>query len=99
MFISFVLRSLYLSIEGEDCEIQFAESVLMPAAQAYRKDRPDYDPNYDDPDDVLQFYIALDVSTVSGVDGYMIILYLIGTFVAFIYHSVKRPTFFANLLV
>nr|XP_034182057.1 nucleoredoxin-like isoform X2 [Osmia lignaria] len=48
---------------GEDCEIQFAESVLMPAAQAYRKHRPDYDPNYDDPDDVLQFYIALDCET------------------------------------
>ena len=54
--------SLLFSTEGEDCEIQFAESVLLPAAQAYRQDRPDYDPNYDDPDDILQFYIALDVS-------------------------------------
>lgn len=54
--------SLLFSAEGEDCEIQFAESVLLPAAQAYRQDRPDYDPNYDDPDDILQFYIALDVS-------------------------------------
>lgn len=49
--------------EGEDCEIQFGESVLLPAAQVYRSDQPDYDPNYDDPDDnSLQFYIALDVS-------------------------------------
>ena len=48
--------------EGEDCDIQFAEGVLLPAAEKYRRDRPDYDPNYDDPDDTLQFYIALDVS-------------------------------------
>ncbi|XP_054009014.1 nucleoredoxin-like isoform X2 [Hylaeus anthracinus] len=48
---------------GEDSEIQFAESVLLPAAQTYRKDRPDYDPNYDDPDDILQFYVALDCET------------------------------------
>ncbi|XP_076379980.1 nucleoredoxin isoform X2 [Megalopta genalis] len=48
---------------GDDCEIQFAEGVLLPAAQAYRKDRPDYDPNYDDPDDILQFYVALDGET------------------------------------
>lgn len=55
--------------EGEDCEIQFGESVLLPTAQAYRRDRPDYDPNYDDPDDdTLQFYIALDVSTHVGYD-------------------------------
>jgi len=55
--------SLYF-IEGEDCEIQFGESVLLPAAQVYRRDQPDYNPNYDDPDDdSLQFYIALDVST------------------------------------
>lgn len=53
----------YIFTEGDDCEIQFAESVLLPAAQAYRKNRPDYDPNYDDPDDILQFYVALDVST------------------------------------
>ncbi|KAG5321355.1 NXN protein, partial [Pseudoatta argentina] len=50
--------------EGEDCEIQFGESVLLPAAQAYRRDQPDYDLNYDDPeDDSLQFYIALDCET------------------------------------
>lgn len=55
------LPRYYILTEGEDCEIQFAESVLLPAAQAYRQDRPDYDPNYDDPDDILQFYIALDV--------------------------------------
>lgn len=55
---------LFRFTEGEDCEIQFGESVLLPAAQAYRRDQPDYDPNYDDPDDdSLQFYIALDVST------------------------------------
>lgn len=47
--------------EGEDCEIQFGETVLLPAADAYRRDRPDYDPNFDDLDDMLQFYIALDV--------------------------------------
>lgn len=57
--------------EGEDCEIQFGESVLLPTAQAYRRDRPDYDPNYDDPDDdTLQFYIALDVS-FSGIKIYI----------------------------
>ncbi|CAK9828084.1 nxn [Anthophora retusa] len=55
--------AIILFVEGEDCEIQFAESVLLPAAQAYGKDRPDYDPNYDDPDDILQFYIALDCET------------------------------------
>lgn len=55
--------AIILFVEGEDCEIQFAESVLLPAAQAYRQDRPDYDPNYDDPDDILQFYIALDCET------------------------------------
>ncbi|XP_076184094.1 nucleoredoxin [Ptiloglossa arizonensis] len=55
--------AIILFVEGEDCEIQFAESVLLPAAQTYRKDRPDYDPNYDDPDDILQFYIALDCET------------------------------------
>ncbi|XP_020295212.1 nucleoredoxin-like [Pseudomyrmex gracilis] len=56
--------AIILFVEGEDCEIQFAESVLLPAAQAYRRDQPDYDPNYDDPDDdVLQFYIALDCET------------------------------------
>lgn len=48
--------------EGEDCEIQFAESVLLPAAESYRREWPDYDPNYDDIDDMIQFYIALDVS-------------------------------------
>ncbi|XP_017890356.1 nucleoredoxin-like [Ceratina calcarata] len=55
--------AIILFVEGDDCEIQFAESVLMPAAQAYTKDRPDYDPTYDDPDDILQFYIALDCET------------------------------------
>lgn len=55
--------------EGEDCEIQFGESVLLPAAQVYRSDQPDYDPNYDDPDDnSLQFYIALDVSVCIEYD-------------------------------
>ena len=52
----------YFFAEGEDYEIQFGESVLLPAAEIYRRDRPDYNPNYDDPDDTLQFYIALDVS-------------------------------------
>ncbi|EZA48862.1 Nucleoredoxin [Ooceraea biroi] len=56
--------AIILFVEGEDCEIQFGESVLLPAAQAYRRDQPDYDPNYDDPDDdTLQFYIALDCET------------------------------------
>ncbi|EFN83931.1 nucleoredoxin [Harpegnathos saltator] len=56
--------AIILFVEGEDCEIQFGESVLLPTAQAYRRDRPDYDPNYDDPDDdTLQFYIALDCET------------------------------------
>ncbi|XP_053987533.1 nucleoredoxin-like isoform X1 [Hylaeus volcanicus] len=55
--------AIILFVEGEDSEIQFAESVLLPAAQTYRKDRPDYDPNYDDPDDILQFYVALDCET------------------------------------
>jgi hypothetical protein len=61
------LASLSLSrnSEGEDCEIQFGESVLLPAVEMYRRDRPDYDPNYDDPDDTLQFYIALDVSRLA----------------------------------
>ncbi|KAH0564652.1 hypothetical protein KQX54_013281 [Cotesia glomerata] len=54
---------LFVASEGEDCEIQFGESVLLPAAETYRRDRPDYDPNYDDPDDTLQFYIALDCET------------------------------------
>ncbi|KAG8042700.1 hypothetical protein G9C98_005335 [Cotesia typhae] len=54
---------LFVASEGEDCEIQFGESVLLPAAEIYRRDRPDYDPNYDDPDDTLQFYIALDCET------------------------------------
>lgn len=49
-------------VEGEDSEIQFAENVLLPAAEKYRKERPDYDPQYDDPDNILQFYIGLDVS-------------------------------------
>lgn len=48
--------------EGEDCEIQFGESVLLPSAEAYRRDEPDYDPNYDDPEGTLQFFIAPDVS-------------------------------------
>lgn len=48
--------------EGDDCEIQFGESVLLPAAEAYRRDHPDYDPTYDDLDSHLQFFIALDVS-------------------------------------
>lgn len=53
----------HFSSEGDDCEIQFGESVLLPVAEAYRKNLPVYDPNYDDPnDDTLQFYIALDVS-------------------------------------
>ena len=51
----------FISSEGEDCEIQFGETVLLPVADAYRRDRPDYDPNFDDLDDMLQFYIALDV--------------------------------------
>ncbi|XP_015191272.1 PREDICTED: nucleoredoxin-like [Polistes dominula] len=55
--------AIILFVEGDDCEIQFAESVLLPAAEAYRRDRPDYDPNYDDPDGILQFYIALDCET------------------------------------
>ncbi|XP_012231659.2 nucleoredoxin-like [Linepithema humile] len=56
--------AIILFVEGEDCEIQFGESVLLPAAEAYRKNQPDYDPNYDDPnDDTLQFYIALDCET------------------------------------
>lgn len=56
--------AIILFVEGDDCEIQFAESVLLPAAQAYRRDQPDYDPNYDEPeDDTLQFYIALDCET------------------------------------
>ncbi|CAL7947003.1 unnamed protein product [Xylocopa violacea] len=55
--------AVILFVEGDDCEIQFAESVLTPAAQAYRKDRPDYDPNFDDPHDILHFYIALDCQT------------------------------------
>ncbi|KAH0944448.1 hypothetical protein HN011_007617 [Eciton burchellii] len=56
--------AIILFVEGEDCEIQFGESVLLPAAQAYRRDQPDYDSNYDDPDDdTLQFYIALDCET------------------------------------
>lgn len=50
--------------ESEECEIQFGESVLLPAAEAYRRDRPDFDPNYDDPDGALQFFIALDVSII-----------------------------------
>ncbi|XP_057325491.1 nucleoredoxin-like [Microplitis mediator] len=54
---------LFVASEGEDCEIQFGESVLLPAAETYRRDRPDYDPNYDDPDETLQFYIALDCET------------------------------------
>lgn len=56
--------AIILFVEGEDCEIQFGESVLLPAAQVYRNDQPDYDPNYDDSDDdSLQFYIALDCET------------------------------------
>ncbi|XP_077268094.1 nucleoredoxin [Temnothorax americanus] len=56
--------AIILFVEGDDCEIQFGESVLLPAAQIYRRDQPDYDPNYDDPDDdSLQFYIALDCET------------------------------------
>ncbi|XP_011867069.1 PREDICTED: nucleoredoxin-like [Vollenhovia emeryi] len=54
---------IILFVDAEDSEIQFAESVLLPAAQMYRRDQPDYDPNYDDPDDSLQFYIALDCET------------------------------------
>ncbi|XP_066588688.1 nucleoredoxin-like isoform X2 [Prorops nasuta] len=48
---------------GEDCEIHFGESVLLPAAESYRKNLADYDPNFDDADDTLQFYIALDCET------------------------------------
>ncbi|XP_034945696.1 nucleoredoxin-like isoform X2 [Chelonus insularis] len=55
--------AIILFVEGEDCEIQFGESVLLPSAEAYRREKPDYDPNYDDPDDMLQFYIALDCET------------------------------------
>lgn len=56
--------AIILFVEGEDYEIQFGESVLLPVAQAYRRDQPDYDPNYDDPEaDMLQFYIALDCET------------------------------------
>ncbi|KAK0090329.1 hypothetical protein PV326_004154, partial [Microctonus aethiopoides] len=54
---------LFVASESEECEIQFGESVLLPAAEAYRRDRPDFDPNYDDPDGTLQFYIALDCET------------------------------------
>lgn len=59
-----IISSLANSLEGDDCEIHFGESVLMPAAESYRRDRPDYDPNYDDPDGTLQFYIGLDVSSI-----------------------------------
>ncbi|XP_063973359.1 nucleoredoxin-like isoform X2 [Diachasmimorpha longicaudata] len=52
--------AIILFVEGDDCEVQFGESVLLPAAEAYRRDRPDYDPNYDDPDGTLQFFVALD---------------------------------------
>ncbi|XP_014224274.1 nucleoredoxin-like [Trichogramma pretiosum] len=55
--------AIILFVEGDDCEIQFGESVLLPAAELYRRERPDYDPNFDDPDDQLQFYIALDCET------------------------------------
>ncbi|XP_033226954.1 nucleoredoxin-like isoform X2 [Belonocnema kinseyi] len=55
--------AIILFVEGEDCEIQFGETVLLPAADAYRRDRPDYDPNFDDLDDMLQFHIALDCET------------------------------------
>jgi len=67
---------MYFFIEGEDCEIQFGESVLLPAAQAYRRDQPDYDSNYDDPDDdTLQFYIALDVNIICTVHDINIICF------------------------
>ncbi|XP_046735687.1 nucleoredoxin-like [Diprion similis] len=52
--------AIILFVEGDDCEIQFGETVLLPAAEAYRRDHPDYDPTYDDLDDHLQFFIALD---------------------------------------
>ncbi|XP_011506608.1 PREDICTED: nucleoredoxin-like [Ceratosolen solmsi marchali] len=55
--------AIILFVEGEDSDIQFGESVLLPAVEIYRRDRPAYDPNYDDPDDTLQFYIALDSQT------------------------------------
>ncbi|XP_024942738.1 nucleoredoxin isoform X2 [Cephus cinctus] len=55
--------AIILFVEGDDCEVQFAESVLLPIAEAYRKDRPDYDPDYDDLDNTLQFFIALDCET------------------------------------
>ncbi|XP_048514023.1 nucleoredoxin-like [Athalia rosae] len=55
--------AIILFVEGDDCEIQFGESVLVPAAEAYRRDRPDYDPTYDDLDSHLQFFIALDCET------------------------------------
>lgn len=59
--------------ESEDCEIQFGESVLLPAAEAYRRERPDYDPNYDEPDGTLQFFIALDVSIINKIKFLVII--------------------------
>ncbi|XP_043471792.1 nucleoredoxin-like [Leptopilina heterotoma] len=55
--------AIILFVEGDDCEIHFGETVLLPAADAYRRDRPDYDPNFDDLDDMLQFFIALDCET------------------------------------
>ncbi|XP_012287386.1 nucleoredoxin [Orussus abietinus] len=55
--------AIILFVEGDDCEIYFGEGVLLPAAEVYRRDQPDYDPNYDDPDGMLQFYIALDGET------------------------------------
>ncbi|XP_043275156.1 nucleoredoxin-like [Venturia canescens] len=54
---------IILFVEGDDSEVHFGESVLLPAAESYRRERPDYDPNYDDPDGTLQFYIALDCET------------------------------------
>ncbi|KAJ8680642.1 hypothetical protein QAD02_016429 [Eretmocerus hayati] len=55
--------AIILFVEGEDSEIQFGESVLLPAAELYDRQRPDYDPNCDDLDDQLQFFIALDCET------------------------------------
>ncbi|XP_046604934.1 nucleoredoxin-like isoform X1 [Neodiprion virginianus] len=52
--------AIILFVEADDCEIQFGETVLLPAAETYRRDHPDYDPTYDDLDDHLQFFIALD---------------------------------------
>lgn len=96
-----------IGLEGDDCEIQFGESVLLPAAEAYRKDRPDYDPNYDDLDNILQFFIALDVSIFKLLNFYYFFIDITNIFFSQIefnerilsHCSVRRRIYWENSLV